>query len=111
VSLANIDLRDLPAPEQLYQLEIDGLPAAFPPLRNVERAPIALPAQIAKAASDATAVWTLIRTLIGPVSCVSCVSSWYWANAAETHETIHRESGMRCQLPATDLAVVHGPGR
>jgi len=39
-------LRDLPSPERLYQLEIDSLPAAFPPLRNVERAPIALPAQL-----------------------------------------------------------------
>jgi len=35
---------------------------------------------------------------MGPVSCVSCVSSWYWVNAAETHETFHRESGMRYQL-------------
>ena len=34
-------------------------------------------------------------------SCVSCVSSWYWVNAAETHETFHRESGMRYHLPTT----------
>jgi hypothetical protein len=48
--------------------------------------------------------WTLIPTLIGPVSCVSCVSSWSWVNAVEKHETIHRESGMRYQL-----AVVRPP--
>lgn len=42
--------------------------------------------------------WTLIWTLIPPVSCVSCVSSWYSVNAAETHETIHWESGMRYQI-------------
>ena len=39
--------------------------------------------------------WTLIWTLMDPVACVSCVSSWYWVNAAETHETFRRESGMR----------------
>ncbi len=38
---------------------------------------------------------TPIWTLIDPVSCVSCVSWWYSVNAAETHETIHTESGMR----------------
>jgi hypothetical protein len=39
--------------------------------------------------------WTPIWTLIDPVSCVSCVSSWYWVNAAETHETVQWASGMR----------------
>ena len=39
--------------------------------------------------------WTLIWTLIDPVS---CVSSWYWVNAGETDETVHKESGMRYQL-------------
>jgi hypothetical protein len=33
-----------------------------------------------------------------PVSCVSCVSSWYWVNATETHQTFHRASGMRYTL-------------
>ena len=32
-----------------------------------------------------------------PVSCVSCVSRMYSVYAAETHETFHRESGMRYQ--------------
>jgi hypothetical protein len=41
--------------------------------------------------------WTLIRTLTDPVSCVSCVSWRYPVNAAETHETVHPESGMRYQ--------------
>ena len=31
------------------------------------------------------ALWTLI----GPVSCISCVSSWHWVNTAETHETVY----------------------
>ena len=44
--------------------------------------------------------WTLIWTLIDPVSCVSCVSSWYWVTAAETYETFHWESGMRYQRDA-----------
>jgi len=39
--------------------------------------------------------WTLIWSLIDPVSCVSCVSWMRWLYAAETHETFHRESGMR----------------
>lgn len=30
-----------------------------------------------------------------PVSCVSCVSLMYRANATETYETFHQESGMR----------------
>ena len=37
----------------------------------------------------------LIGALIRPVSCVSCVASWYSVNSAETHETDYVESGMR----------------
>jgi hypothetical protein len=52
-------------------------------------------AQVRSLAQDPTTrVWTLIWTLIGPASCVSCVSWWYWTYAAETHETVHWESGM-----------------
>ena len=36
--------------------------------------------------------------LIDPVSCVSYVSWGYWVNVAETHETVHCESGMRYQI-------------
>ena len=36
-----------------------------------------------------------------PVSYVSCVSCVYWMYAAEPHETIHWESGMRYQLQTT----------
>jgi hypothetical protein len=43
-------------------------------------------------------VWTLIWSLITPVSCVSCVSWWSFLNAAETHETFHWASGMRYQF-------------
>ncbi len=50
-------------------------------------------------------LWSLIWTLIDPVSCVSCVSWMYSVNAAETHETFHQESGMRYQL------VILGPIR
>jgi hypothetical protein len=46
---------------------------------------------------SADGTWTLIRTLIGPVSCVSCVSWGSFLNSAETHETLHSESGMRYQ--------------
>ncbi len=35
------------------------------------------------------------------VSCVSCVSVRHRVNAAETHETIHLESGMRYHFTAT----------
>lgn len=49
----------------------------------------------ASAAIATGTVWTPIWTLIPPVSCVSCVSWVYSVNAAETHETIYRESGMR----------------
>jgi hypothetical protein len=43
------------------------------------------------------AFWSLIWTLIDPVSYVSCVSWMYPLNAAETHETFHWESGMPYQ--------------
>jgi predicted ATPase/class 3 adenylate cyclase len=36
-------LKDLPAPERLYQLAIDGLPADFPPLRSLSARPNNLP--------------------------------------------------------------------
>ena len=45
--------------------------------------------------------WTLIWTLIDPVSCVSCFSWWYCVNSAETHETFRWESGMRYQHTTT----------
>jgi len=37
-------LRDLSAPERIFQLEIDGLPSAFPPLRTLEAGSSNLPA-------------------------------------------------------------------
>jgi predicted ATPase/class 3 adenylate cyclase len=39
-------LRDLPAPEHVFQLVIDGLPADFPPLRSLDARPNNLPAHI-----------------------------------------------------------------
>jgi hypothetical protein len=41
----------------------------------------------------------LIGALIGPVCCVSCVSWRHSVNAAEAHEPLHRECGMRYHLP------------
>jgi len=38
-----------------------------------------------------------------PVSCVSCVSWVYSVYAAETHETFHRESGMRYQVSSSPI--------
>ena len=37
-------LKDLAEPQRLYQLEIDGLPAEFPPLNTLENRPTNLPA-------------------------------------------------------------------
>jgi predicted ATPase/class 3 adenylate cyclase len=39
-------LKDLPAPEHLYQLDIDGLATDFPPLRSLARVVTNLPAQL-----------------------------------------------------------------
>ena len=36
-------LKDLPTPERIWQLEIDGVPATFPELRSLERRPNNLP--------------------------------------------------------------------
>ena len=38
-------LKDLAGTERLYQLEVDGLPVEFPPLRTLEHRPTNLPAQ------------------------------------------------------------------
>ncbi len=46
---------------------------------------------------ESRAGWSLIWTLMDPVSCVSCVSGMCWLYAAETHETFPWESGMRYQ--------------
>jgi predicted ATPase/class 3 adenylate cyclase len=45
VDLGRYQLRDLPAPEQLYQLAIDGLETSFPPLRTatIERPKLPVP--------------------------------------------------------------------
>jgi len=39
-------LKDLPGPEHLYQLDIDGQPADFPPIRSMARTVTNLPAQL-----------------------------------------------------------------
>ena len=39
-------LKDLARPERLFQLEVDGLPAAFPPLASLEAVPNNLPTQL-----------------------------------------------------------------
>jgi hypothetical protein len=38
-------LKDLLAPQRLFQLEVDGLPSTFPPLRTLESRPTNLPVQ------------------------------------------------------------------
>ncbi len=44
--LGNHRLKDLPEPERLHQLVIDGLPADFPPPRSLEMAASGLPQQL-----------------------------------------------------------------
>ncbi|HSD81714.1 MAG TPA: adenylate/guanylate cyclase domain-containing protein, partial [Solirubrobacteraceae bacterium] len=39
-------LKDLPAPERLFQLVVDGLPADFPPVKSLDDRPTNLPAQL-----------------------------------------------------------------
>jgi predicted ATPase/class 3 adenylate cyclase len=39
-------LKDMWRPERLYQLQIDGVPGEFPPLRTLDRAPHNLPVQL-----------------------------------------------------------------
>ncbi|MFN2519837.1 MAG: adenylate/guanylate cyclase domain-containing protein [Candidatus Limnocylindria bacterium] len=39
-------LKDLPAPEHVYQLVVDGLPSEFPPIRDVGDAASSIPAQL-----------------------------------------------------------------
>jgi len=50
--------------------------------------------------------WTLIWTLMDPVSYVSCVSWKYWVNAGETYETFHWESGMRYHPTRVCIAII-----
>ena len=46
VDLGQHRLKDLPHPERLFQLTIDGLPAEFPPPRSLDARPNNLPAQM-----------------------------------------------------------------
>jgi predicted ATPase/class 3 adenylate cyclase len=46
VDLGEHRLKDLPHPERLFQLTIDGLPREFPPLRSLDARPNNLPAQM-----------------------------------------------------------------
>jgi predicted ATPase/class 3 adenylate cyclase len=46
IDLGEHRLKDLPHPERLYQLAIDGLPTDFPPLRSLDARPNNLPAQL-----------------------------------------------------------------
>ena len=58
-----------------------------------------------------------IGALIGPVSCVSCVSWRCWVIATETHETVSLESGMRyhtgplCLDSRSELAILGAEDR
>src|SRR3990170_923119 len=47
---------------------------------------------------------------MGSVSCVSCVSRRCSVNAAETHETVRWESGMRYQTHTPDAPPPPPPG-
>lgn len=46
VELGEFRLPDLPHPERLFQLNIEGLPSEFPPLRSLDARPNNLPAQM-----------------------------------------------------------------
>jgi predicted ATPase/class 3 adenylate cyclase len=46
IDLGEHRLKDLPHPERLYQLTIDGLPTEFPPVRSLDARPNNLPAQL-----------------------------------------------------------------
>ena len=46
IDLGEHRLKDLPHPERLYQLTIDGFPTDFPPLRSLDARPNNLPAQL-----------------------------------------------------------------
>jgi predicted ATPase/class 3 adenylate cyclase len=45
IDLGRHALKDLPAPEHLYQLAADGLPERFPPVRSLDHRPTNLPLQ------------------------------------------------------------------
>ena len=67
-------LKDIPSPDRLHQLVVEGLPAEFPPLRTLERAPNNLPVQLTsfigrkKELAEVRALLERARllTLVGP---------------------------------------------
>jgi predicted ATPase/class 3 adenylate cyclase len=74
VDLGEHRLKDLPHPERLFQLTIDGLPPEFPPLRSLDARPNNLPAQMSSFIGrdevirevDAALEGTRLLTLTGP---------------------------------------------
>jgi hypothetical protein len=52
VDLGEHRLKDLDEPERVYQLEIDGLPAAFPPLRTHGEEPLDFEARLERRIQD-----------------------------------------------------------
>jgi len=74
VDLGEHRLKDLPHPERLFQLSIDGLPAEFPPPRSLDARPNNLPAQMSSFIGrhdvipevEAALEGTRLLTLTGP---------------------------------------------
>jgi predicted ATPase/class 3 adenylate cyclase len=74
VDLGDHRLKDLPHPERLFQLTIEGLPSAFPPLRSLDARPNNLPAQMSSFIGREDAIrqvqdalgGTRLLTLTGP---------------------------------------------
>jgi predicted ATPase/class 3 adenylate cyclase len=62
--LGEHQLKDLPTPEHLYQLVIDGQPAEFPPLRSLARTVANLPAQLSTIVGRDADV-AAVRALLG----------------------------------------------
>jgi predicted ATPase/class 3 adenylate cyclase len=58
-------LKDLPRPEQLYQLDIDGLPAEFPPLKTLDVRKNNLPLQLTSFLGRAAELKELKELLAG----------------------------------------------
>jgi predicted ATPase/class 3 adenylate cyclase len=58
-------LKDLPQPEHLFQLSIDGLPADFPPLRSLDARPNNLPATLSSFVGRARETHEIVGLLGG----------------------------------------------
>lgn len=106
VDLGEHRLKDLPRPERIFQLAVDGLPSSFPPLRTGEPAPLVegREQKLARAAAGARASRFPLRATVLTVAAIVIA-------AAVVTAFVVGGSAPRAAVAANSVAAVDSSGK